>query len=108
MTTTTQIPAHVQEKINLLAPEMQQIVPQIKRSLSYSTTQHGYGAYMSALHSMLGETDLQTDNGKLLLFIVCMALIAAGADQNGVKAAAAILAGDDPMRVLDPLRGMIN
>jgi hypothetical protein len=99
MTTKTQtIPADVQKKIDLLAPEMRQIIPQIKRSIAYATTQHGYGAYMSALHSMLGNTDLQTDEGKLVLFIVCQSMIAAGGDQRGIKAAAAIITGRDPIQ----------
>lgn len=105
MTTTTtatpnQIPAAVQEKIDDLTPDMQQIIPLIKRSLSYATTQHGYSAYMSALHSLLGDADLQTDEGKLLLFIIVSAMIAAGGDARGIKAAAAIITGNDPMRAM--------
>lgn len=103
MTTTTNkidIPASIQAKIDDLTPDFIPVIADLKKSIAYSTTQHGYGAYMSALHAILGETDLQTSNGKTLLFIVASAMVAAGGDARGIKAAAAIITGNDPMRAM--------
>lgn len=77
--------------IDALTPDMKPIVDKIENGMMSGTTQHNYAGYMSTL------AELCPDNDARMLYIVCRAMIAAGGNEAGIKAAAAINTGRDPL-----------
>lgn len=93
--TSPTIPANIQAAIDDLTPDMKSIVQHVEHdSISAGTTQNNYGGYMSTLMS------LNAKGGEKTLFIICKALIAAGGNATGIKAAAALITGRDPLQTI--------
>jgi len=84
----------MQSHVYDLAPVFRPMVADLKRSMTYSLTQYGYGAYMSLLGTLVPSND------KRMLTIVCAALVLAGGDERGIKSALAIITGNDPLAAL--------
>ena len=96
MTTKTKdIPIEIRRHIVDLTPDLVPIVKRIESGPGSNMTQFNYGGYMSALNALVPDaSDSRT------LFIVCMALIDAGGNERGIKSAAAIITGRDPLQAI--------
>lgn len=95
MKNTPTIPPAIQAAIDDITPDMIAVVKAVEiDSLSAGTTQNNYGGYMSTLQTLCPTND------STMLFVICSALIAAGGNAQGIKAAAAIITGRDPLQAL--------
>jgi hypothetical protein len=99
MTATTKnnaaLAASVQSHIDALTPDMVPIVQNVEHdSRAAGMTQHNYGGYMATLATLCPNNDPR------MIYIICSALIAAGGNEAGIKAAAAINTGRDPLQAL--------
>lgn len=100
MTTKPKHSDRIEAAIKALAddPDIIALIDQTEngRSLSAGMTQYNYGAYMTHLHTLCP----QPEENPAMFYVICKAFIRAGANENGIKAAAAILTGRDPMRAV--------
>jgi hypothetical protein len=99
MTATTKnnaaLAASVQSHIDALTPDMIPIVRNVEHdSMNAGMTQNNYGGYMATLATLC------PNNEPRMLYIICAALIAAGGNAAGIKSAAAINSGRDPLQAL--------
>ncbi len=94
-TKTSEIPAAVQAAIDDLTPDMAAVVQNVEHdAMTAGLTQNNYGGYMATLQT------LNPSGNEVSLFVICSALIAAGGNEAGIKAAAAIITGRDPLQAL--------
>ena len=94
------IPAEIQRHIDDLTPDMKPIVDNIENGMMSGMTQNNYGGYMSTL------ADLCPSNDPRMMLIICSAMIAAGGNAAGIKSAAALNTGRDPLAALDAAIGI--
>lgn len=90
------IPEKIQKAIDDLTPDMTAIVQNVEKdSFSAGLTQFNYGGYMSSIQT------LNPSGSPTMLFVIASALIAAGGDERGIRAAVAIITGRDPLQALE-------
>ena len=93
---TKGIPDDIQAAIDLIAPEIKGIVHNVENGTMSGTTQNNYGGYMSALSSLVPSED----PGNKLMFIITESMKQNGGNAAGIKSAAAVILGRDPIEAL--------